>query len=919
MLISPFYIEPRKNERHLSLDGEWYFTFEDDVTETPDFTKYKTPVTLPRSTYWNLYEAGVLPAPYENDNAEKYLWVREKLWYYKRHFSVPGEFDGSYAVLCFDGVTYYSKIWLNGKLIGSHEGMFGGPFVNVSGALVYGGNNEIVIEIKAPSYGDLNFTPRNINRSNTQIVPWCTAGDEESGSRNYAVMGIWRSVRIEFLNKKHLSRPFLLTEEIEEGKAYLKLEVEIADGEIDELLVDTGLESGCYGYTRAYDGGNTGIKLPRPLKIRFEMKEKQSGKAAFAFEEDVYLNDREKSGINPAYYALQYFEKEFTLENAKLWYPHTLGEPFLYEVTLTLLEDGEELDSLSFDYGVRTVKLLASPVPKQRNRWGAFQFCVNGKRFFLKGMNSMPNDFLYREEADKINWTVETAKNAGIELMRIWNGGGGPESEEFYSSCDRLGLLVWQDWFIANTEVPEYPQNILEEQMMLNLYRIRNHPSLAVHCGGNEFNPYAPGNAASMYVMQRSVEDIDPLRPFIRTTADGGSAHIYRDIEPVWFAKRYNDLPFVGESGIHSFPNIWSLRKFLPNDEYERLEESLPDLFNRSQMEKFPSFLAHFVEYVPERIPRMIARASTVTDVLGKISLSDFAEATQIASYEFYQFMLFAMRDNYPKTAGIMPWVFKRPWTAVGIQLVDGSGFPIAPYYSLKNAYAPLSVMLRLPEICFAAGEEIKFDGVIFNDRGGRLAGRLRVTVYSPELLKSFESNTEFVFTGEKSELFCGTFIIPQEFEEKAFIILAELESSGKTVKTFYFPKCLKELSDDDVRAERRAEPKPNPIYKNGPWLKETVRAAGRTELAARICEVHSGCGRTVIRIMLENKGLLPAFPVNLAPADDAFDDIPVFYLNDNYFLLEPGEIKELTLTLAGETLYSDFKISGWNFSPVML
>lgn len=919
MLASPFYIEPRKNERHLALDGEWYFTFEEIETESPDFTKYEMPVTLPRSTYWNLCEAGVLPDPYRDNNAEKYLWVRQKVWYYKKHFSVLETFRGSYAVLCFDGAAYYSRIWLNGRLLGSHEGMFGGPFINVSDALYYGGDNEIIVEIKAPSYKDPNFTPRNSKRTNTQIVPWCAAGDEESGSQNYIVMGIWRSVRIEFLNKKHLSRPVLTTERLENGNAVLRLEAEISDGEIDELLVDTGLDSGCYGYTRAYDGGNTGEKLPDPLKIRFEMKERQGGETALLFEEDIYLNDRAKSGINPAYYASQYFEKKFTLENAKLWYPHTLGEPFLYEVTLTLFEGTQQLDALCFDFGVRTVRIMPAAVQKQRHRWGKFQLEVNGRKFFLKGMNSMPNDFLYREEKEKTDWTLETAKNAGIELMRVWNGGGGPESDEFYACCDRLGLLVWQDWFIANTEVPQYPQNILEEQMMLNLYRLRNHPSLAVHCGGNEFNPYAPGNAAAMYVMQRSIEDLDSLRPFIRTTADGGSAHIYRDIEPVWFSKRYKELPFVGESGIHSFPNIWSLKALLPHGEYERLEASLPNLFDRVQMEKFPAFLAHFVEYVPERIPRMIARASTVTDVFNGISLSDFAEASQIASYEFYQLMLFAMRDNYPKTAGVMPWVFKRPWTAVGIQLVDGSGFTIAPYYSVKNAYAPLSVMLRLPEMCFAAGEEIPFTGVIFKDGGKGLSGKLRVTVYSPRLLKSFESITDFDFTAEKTELFCGSFTLPEEFEDKAFIVSAALETEDKTVKTFYFPKCLKELSDDKARAARREAPSPNPIYKNGPWLKETVQSAGTTEIAAEVVETHSENGKSIVKIALENKGVLPAFPVKLAPAPGASEEIPLFYLSDNYFLLEPNETKELVLTSAGGKLYDGFEISGWNFKAVTL
>ena len=51
-------------------------------------------------------------------------------------------------------------------------------------------------------------------------------------------------------------------------------------------------------------------------------------------------------------------------------------------------------------------------------------------------------------------------------------------------------IMVWQDMFIANTlDTHDYPQDILEDQIAYNLYRIRNHCSLALVCGGNEFNP----------------------------------------------------------------------------------------------------------------------------------------------------------------------------------------------------------------------------------------------------------------------------------------------------------------------------------------------------------------------------------------------------------------------------------------------
>lgn len=198
----------------------------------------------------------------------------------------------------------------------------------------------------------------------------------------------------------------------------------------------------------------------------------------------------------------------------------------------------------------------------------------------------------------------------------------------------------------------------LKEQVCLNLYRIRNRPSLALHCGGNEFNPCSFGNASSMFVIERNIRDLDPSRPFKRTTPDMGSAHIYRDMEPARYRRCYGQLPFVAESGIHSFPSAKSLRQLMSAVESARpVDNMMDDSFRRTH----PELLNHFTEYVPERVPRMLARASAITDI-ASAGIEELAEATQMASAEFYQIMSQSMRENYPVTGGLTmspsAWMF---------------------------------------------------------------------------------------------------------------------------------------------------------------------------------------------------------------------------------------------------------------------
>ena len=56
-LNQPYYIEPRKGEYHLDLNGEWEFGYSDACVEYPgeDIFKYKS--QLPKSIYHSLHEA----------------------------------------------------------------------------------------------------------------------------------------------------------------------------------------------------------------------------------------------------------------------------------------------------------------------------------------------------------------------------------------------------------------------------------------------------------------------------------------------------------------------------------------------------------------------------------------------------------------------------------------------------------------------------------------------------------------------------------------------------------------------------------------------------------------------------------------------------------------------------------------------
>ena len=160
-LWQPYRISPRTGAQHVDLSGGgWELSYADaPVKDLKAQRKDAFQTTIPNSIHWSLFKAGKLPHPYAHKNSEQYKWTDEKAWYYRKTFPTPtnaskNSRNADHVFLCFDGIDYFSKIWLNDSLVGVHEGMFGGPTVEISRLLKPGGENELVVEVRAGNWGN---------------------------------------------------------------------------------------------------------------------------------------------------------------------------------------------------------------------------------------------------------------------------------------------------------------------------------------------------------------------------------------------------------------------------------------------------------------------------------------------------------------------------------------------------------------------------------------------------------------------------------------------------------------------------------------------------------------------------------------------------------------------------------------------
>ena len=73
--------------------------------------------------------------------------------------------------------------------------------------------------------------------------------------------------------------------------------------------------------------------------------------------------------------------------NPRLWWPNGIGEPNIYEFTVSLTKNGKVIDEKKITYGIRTVELDL----KDKK----FTVIVNGYPIYCKGANYVPPDMLY--------------------------------------------------------------------------------------------------------------------------------------------------------------------------------------------------------------------------------------------------------------------------------------------------------------------------------------------------------------------------------------------------------------------------------------------------------------------------------------------------------------------------------------------
>lgn len=488
----------------------------------------------------------------------------------------------------------------------------------------------------------------------------------------------------------------------------------------------------------------------------------------------------------------------FFLSDCKFWWPKNAGEANLYDTSVTLLKGGKAVDVHTLKLGIRTVELDRTESTTEAGD-GEFCFRVNGKKIFVLGTNWVPLDAFPSQDPKRLPQALALLDEIGCNMVRCW-GGNVYESEEFFDFCDTHGILVWQDFAMG---CAVYPQDQLlarqlEEEVIYQIKRLRNHASLALWAGDNEndlacfdwngFKRDPTHNFLTRQLLPRLVAMHDYARPFLPSSPYMSEA-VYRGngILPenhLWGPRDYfkgdfyknTFCHFASETGYHGFPSPVSLDKFLADpDTVFRPDGSPTDeyLIHAAAMETdMDSPYAYRIRLAYNQVVTLFGKAAA--------DFHDFLKQSQISQAEAKKYFIEKFRIGKWKRTGIIWWNLLDGWPQVSDAIVDYYGCKKLAYHYIKRTQNPVCLMFDEP-----VSNSLTLFGVNDTPRGCRLSYRV----------KRFRKDGGFdvMLTGqaELKEDSSGPLAAMAIDEGEKYFYLIQWELEGKTYRNHYFTNIL--------------------------------------------------------------------------------------------------------------------------------
>ena len=588
-------------------------------------------------------------------------------WWYRLRFTAEPPAPDTALVLGFDGLATVADVWLNGAPLLTSDNMFLAHECRIDRPLA--GTNELLIRFRALDVLLEAKRPRPKWRApmvENQQLRWFRTtllGRTPGWSPPAAAVGPWRAVWLERRTRLELTRLDLRTG------------VEGAQGwvEVGTSLTPLGGQA----------INSVALVVTRGTERRHSIALRNTPGS------DSYSGRLE-------------------IPDVALWWPHTHGEPALYEVRLAVAVEGsaEAIDISLGKTGFRTLSL--------DTEGGDFSLHVNGVPVFCRGACWTPPDPVTLDTssgaaAESLRETLERFRDAGLNMLRV----GGPmvyESAAFLDLCDAHGILLWQDFMFANMNYPEndaaFNASVTTEARQ-QLARLAGRPCLAVLCGNSEGE-----QQAAMWGAPR-----EAWSPTLFRETLAQLAREYRPDVTYWPSSAHGgSFPHEGNSGTTSYYGVGAYLR--PLEDARRAEvrfaseclafANIPEDRTVAKMPGGASIRCHHPAW-KARTPRDLGagwdfddvRDHYLTRLFGvnplELRYADhdrYVALSRVVSGEVMANTLAEWRRKRSTCRGALIWFWRDLWCGAGWGVVDAQGLAKAAYHYLSRACQPIALAI---------------------------------------------------------------------------------------------------------------------------------------------------------------------------------------------------------------------------------
>jgi beta-mannosidase len=438
-----------------ALEAKWEFRAisKTDRAELQDWH----PADVPGVVQTDLFQDGLIPDPFYQDNDTRLQWIGLTDWEYRTTFQADAAtLAHDHVDLVFEGLDTYADVYVNDQVALHGDNMFRRWRVPAKSLLKTGPNTlrivfhspieSMIPKVKALPYILPSVTTNNTgNEENVATAPYTRKAGYQYGwdwGPRYVTEGIWQPIRVETWDALRIENFHVQQETITKTDAAVNAEFNI----------------------------EAGRSTPASLEVTYGPL---AGTAFPAVRQSVQL----VPGLNRISVPIH-------IANPKLWYPNGYGTQDRYQFSAVVRTGKDIAANAALKTGLRSIELRREVTKTGKS----FAFIVNGIPVFAKGADVIPFDSFPNRVTPEIHRQIlESARDAHMNMVREW-GGGYYESDDFYDICDELGILVWQEFMFGGDMVPGGAdfQNSVKQEAIDQVTRLRDHPSIVLWCGNNE-------------------------------------------------------------------------------------------------------------------------------------------------------------------------------------------------------------------------------------------------------------------------------------------------------------------------------------------------------------------------------------------------------------------------------------------------